>query len=151
MQPDLDVFREAVRKYRGNMTKVAEAFGVTRVTVANWMNTNDEWKQVVRDARMRLFDDCLIAGELLATGIPIKDENGKFIGWDKAPDGQMIRYFLSTLGQQEGFSDTMETATDKPLDSVLPKKIEVNVVYNSKEDLELQEKDAAVAMSRTEE
>lgn len=150
MQPDLDIFRKTVNKYRGNLSKVALAFGVTRTTVGLWMNTNEEWKQVVRDARMRLFDDCLVSAEMTALGIPAKetDENGveHFIGWVEKPDGQMLRYLLSTLGQQEGFGDTLETAQDKPLDSVLPKRIEVNVVYNSKEDLELQQKPAEAGM-----
>lgn len=143
MQPDLDIFRKTVNKYRGNLTKVALAFGVTRTTVGLWMNTNDEWKQVVRDARMRLFDDCLVSAEMTALGIPAKetDEEGheRFVGWVERPDGQMLRYLLSTLGQHEGFGDTLETAMDKPLEGVVPKKIEVNVVYNSKEDLDLQE------------
>lgn len=147
MQPDLDIFRTVVKKCRGNLTKVAEAFGVSRVTVTVWMNTNDEWKQVVRDARMRLFDDCLLSAELLSAGIPAKDEDGKFVGWIEKPDGQMVRYLLSTLGAKEGFGDTLETVQDKQLDGVLPKKIDVQVVYNSKEDLELQEQKAKVTVS----
>lgn len=148
MQPDLDTFRAAVRKYRGNLSRVADAFQVTRATIANWVNTDSNWKQVVHDARMRLFDDCLVSGEMLALGLPLKDEDGKFIGWIEKPDGQTLRYLLSTLGQSEGFGDTLETATDKPLDGVVPKRIEVNVVYNSKEDLELQTKAAEAAMQK---
>ena len=143
MQPDLETFRKAVEQYRGNLSKVATAFQVTRGTIANWLNAGgDEWKQVVRDARMRLFDDCLISAEILARGIPEKDEEGNIIGWIEKPDGQMVRYVLSSLGKNEGFGDTPETATDKPIESQ-QREIRVQVVYNSAADLELQERGAA--------
>lgn len=142
MQPDLETFRKAVEQYRGNLSKVATAFQVTRGTIANWLNAGgDEWKQVVRDARMRLFDDCLISAEILARGIPEKDEEGNIIGWVEKPDGQMVRYVLSSLGKNEGFGDTPETATDKPIESQ-QREIRVQVVYNSAADLELQERGA---------
>ena len=148
MQPTLDVFREAVERYRGNLTKVAKAFGVTRTTVANWRNTDEEWRQVVHDARLKLYDDCLATAEVTALGIPARDDDGRLVGWIEKPDSQMLRYFLSSLGREDGFGDTLETVQDKPLDSVLPRKIAVEVVYNSTADLELQEKAAAIAMGR---
>ena len=130
MQPDLETFRKAVEQYRGNLSKVATAFQVTRGTIANWLNAGgDEWKQVVRDARMRLFDDCLISAEILARGIPEKDEEGNIIGWIEKPDGQMVRYVLSSLGKNE------------PIESQ-QREIRVQVVYNSAADLELQERGA---------
>ncbi len=138
MQPELDAFRRAVEQHRGNLTKVAKAFGVTRNTILNWQNAGgEEWKSVVRDARLRLFDDCLISAEVLARGIPEKDESGNIVGWIEKPDGQMVRYLLSTLGKNEGFSDTPETAADKPLDAA-QKEIQIRVVYNDAKDLELQ-------------
>lgn len=138
MKPEREAFEEAVQKYRGCISKVARAFKVSRQTIMNWCSIDEEFKQVVQDARMRLFDDCLLSGEMLALGVPIKDEQGKFIGWEKAPDGQMLRYFISILGRKEGFGDTLETALDKPLESAIPKRIDVNIVYNSADDLELQ-------------
>ena len=138
MQPELETFREVVERYRGNLTMVAKAFGVSRKTICNWYNTGgDEWKHVIQDARMRLFDDCLISAEVLARGIPEKDEQGNIIGWIEKPDGQMVRYLLSTLGKNEGFGDTPETATDKPLDNQ-QKEVRIRVVYNDVKDLELQ-------------
>ena len=144
MQPEFDTFKAAVEKYRGNLTKVAQAFGVVRTTVLNWVNAGgDEWKGVVRDARMRLFDDCLVAAEVLAKGIPLKDDDGNIIGWAEKPDGQTIRYLLSCLGKYEGFGDTPETASDKPVETQ-PKEIRVQVVYNSAADLELQQNNQVV-------
>lgn len=142
MQPTLEAFQNAVDLYRGNLSKVATAFKVARRTIKNWVDAGgDEWKKVVEDARMRLFDDCLISGEVLARGIPQKDEQGNIVGWIEKPDGQMIRYFLSMLGKSEGFGDTAETAMDKSVEST-QKEIRVQVVYNDAKDLELQAQNA---------
>ena len=151
MQPTLETFREAVNSCRGNLSRVATVFKCTRATIANWVTAGgEEWKQVVRDARMRLFDDCLVSAEVLARGIPDKDENGNILGWLEKPDGQMVRYLLSTLGKQEGFGDTPETAADKPLEASQPKAIRVQVVYNSAEDLKLQENEQTAAAEKEE-
>ena len=140
MQPELETFRNAVNACRGNLSRVATTFQVTRATVANWVAAGgDEWKQVVRDARMRLFDDSLVSGEVLARGIPDRDEEGNIIGWIEKPDGQMIRYFLSVLGREEGFGDTPDTLQDKQVNDT-PKEIRVQVVYNNAADLDLQDK-----------
>ena len=151
MKPDLETFREAVIKYRGNLSKVAASFNRSRVQVENWVKEGgDEWRNIVRDARMRLFDDSLISAELLAKGIPIIDEKtGNIMGWEEKPDGQMIRYLLSTLGRNEGFSDTHETVQDKPI-AAQPKEIRVQVVYNSAADLELQENKQVVQTQESE-
>jgi len=138
MRPELEAFRDAVNKSRGNLSTVARSFGVTRNTITNWVTLGgEEWKQVVRDARLRLFDDCLISAEVLARGIPEKDEQGNVVGWIEKPDGQMVRYLLSTLGKEEGFGDTPETSQDKPLDGQR-NEVRINVVYNDAKDLELQ-------------
>lgn len=132
-----------VNECRGNLSSVARRLGVTRNTLTNWVTAGgDEWKQVVRDARMRLFDDCLVSAEVLARGIPEKDDDGNVIGWLEKPDGQMVRYLLSTLGKEEGFGDTPETSQDKPIDGTA-KEIRVNVVYNDAKDLELQISDTS--------
>ena len=143
MRPELEAFRSVVNECRGNLSSVARRLGVTRNTLTNWVTAGgDEWKQVVRDARMRLFDDCLVSAEVLARGIPEKDDDGNVIGWLEKPDGQMVRYLLSTLGKEEGFGDTPETSQDKPIDGTA-KEIRVNVVYNDAKDLELQISDTS--------
>ena len=106
--PKYKKFKEIVIQKRGNLSKIAEAFSVDRCTIYDWIKTNAEYKQLIDDARGRLFDDCLVTAEVVAMGIPEKDEQGKFIGWRERPDGNMLRYLMSTLGKREGFGESLE-------------------------------------------
>jgi hypothetical protein len=103
--PNLDKFKEVVKAKRGNLTRVAEAFGVDRRTVHNWANEDPEFKNVIDNARARLFDDALMTSELVALGVADKDEHGNFKGWIERPDSNMLRYLVSTLGRNEGFGE----------------------------------------------
>ena len=109
--PKLKKFKEVVVQKRGNLTKIAEAFSVERVTVYDWMKDNPEYRQVLDDARGRLFDDCLVSAEIVAVGIPERDEAGRLIGWKERPDGNMLRYLMSTLGRREGFGESIDITT----------------------------------------
>ena len=109
--PKYKKFKEIVIQKRGNLTKIAEAFSVDRWTVYEWMKNNPEYKQVLDDARGRLFDDCLVSAEIVAIGIPERDEAGKLIGWKERPDGNMLRYLMSTLGRKEGFGESIDITT----------------------------------------
>ena len=39
------------------------------------------------------------------------DENKKIVGWEERPDGQMVRYLMSTLGRKEGFGENIDVTT----------------------------------------
>ncbi len=112
MKPELDTFEAAVKKYRGNISRVASAFGVTRWTVSNWVKEDHDFKQAVNDARMRLFDECLTSAEALALGVAERDEKGNFLDWKRIPDGNMLRYLMSTLGKEEGFGENVDVTTN---------------------------------------
>ena len=131
MVPDLDTFREVVNKYRGNLSRVAESFGVSRVTVENWKNRSQEYAQVVQDARMKMFDNVLGTAEILALGIPDRDENGKFVGWVERPDPSIVKYILGSLGKKEGFGDSIDITTNGK--DIIP-QIEVQIV-DKREDV----------------
>ena len=109
--PKYKKFKEVVALKRGNLTKVAEFFSVDRRTVYDWIEKHPEYKEVVSDARGRLFDDCLVTAEVVAMGVPEKDENGKLTGWKERPDGNMLRYLMSTLGRKEGFGESIDITT----------------------------------------
>lgn len=111
MRPDFEAFETAVKQFRGNLSKVASAFGVSRNTVGNWTKEDEDFKRVVKDARMRLFDDCLSASEFIALGIAERDKDGNFLGWRERPDGNMLRYLLSTLGRNEGFGESVDVTS----------------------------------------
>lgn len=111
MKPDLQTFKEAVVKYNGNISKVAEAFGVWRSALYVWMRDDEQFQAVVDDARMKMFDRCLATAEVVANGIP-DIQNGKVVGWVEKPDGNMLRYLLGTLGKKEGFGESIDITTN---------------------------------------
>lgn len=111
-KPKIDVFREVLRKSGGNLTRVAATFKVARKTVYQWAKEDTEFKDAISDERGSLVDECLISARVLALGIPEKDEDGNFIGWRERPDGNMVRYLLSTLGRNEGFGDIQKLDGD---------------------------------------
>lgn len=111
-KPKIDVFREVLRKSGGNLTRVAVTFKVARKTVYQWAKEDSDFKDAISDERGSLVDDCLVSARVLALGIPEKDENGNFVGWRDRPDGNMLRYLLSTLGRNEGFGDIQKLDGD---------------------------------------
>lgn len=132
MKADIKKFREAAEACHGNYSKIAAAFQVTRHTVYNWCNEDPEFKQIVNDHKMKLFDSALEAARALTVGIPKISTDGRLVGWVERPDGNMVRYILSTLGKNEGFTERKEITGDgQPL---FPKVI--NLITD---DLEHQE------------
>lgn len=115
-KPDIKVFREALRKAGGNLTKVATIFKVARKTIYEWAKEDKEFKAAINDERGSLVDECLISARILALGVPEFNDEGKIVGWKERPDGSMIRYLLSTLGRYEGFGDESEIDADIPTD-----------------------------------
>ena len=130
-KPTADEFRTIVTQKSGNLTKVAEVFRVSRSTINRWINADSEFREIVKDERSKIFDESVATSRILAMGIPayddVLDENGnpvmdkngkkvrKFAGWIERPDPNMLRYFMSTLGRNEGFgeSDVEEDGTVK--------------------------------------
>ena len=112
MIPPLEKFKEAMTKYRGNLSQVARAFGVSRHAVYDWINKNSEYKNVLDDARGEFLDEVVATARVVALGIPLKDDNGNFAGYQVPPDGSMLRYLLSTLGRSEGFGEHIDVTTD---------------------------------------
>lgn len=124
-KPNIEVFREVLRKAGGNLTKVATAFKVARKTIYEWAKEDVDFKNAISDERGSLIDECLVSARVLALGIPEKDESGNFLGWRERPDGNMIRYLLSTLGRSEGFGENRE------LDDDIPKNTEKGINIDS--------------------
>lgn len=111
-RPTIKSFREVLHKTGGNITKAAAAFGVNRGTLYNWMKENEAFMQALKDERGALVDECIVSARILALGIPERDDKGNFTGWLERPDGNMLRYLLSTLGKEEGFIESMDITTN---------------------------------------
>lgn len=111
MKPTIKKFEKAVALYGGNLTKVAQAFGVSRTNLYKWINADAKFKEALEDARMRLFDECLFTARTVAAGIPIIEDE-KLAGWKERPDGNMLRYLMSSLGKKEGFGESIDVTTN---------------------------------------
>lgn len=94
----------------GNMTEVASMLGVSRQSVYKWINTDEEFENVVKDSRKRVFDKALDTARIVAMGIP-KIKGGKLVGWVERPDTKMLIYLLQTLGKDEGFGNSVDLTT----------------------------------------
>lgn len=119
-KPSLDEFEDAIRKAGGNLSVTAGMLGVTRQTIHNWVKEDQAFKSVVIDARKRVFDKCLDTAYAIAMGVPIVDEKtGRFLGWREKPDSTMLRYLLSILGRDEGFSERVNVNVENPMPTVI--------------------------------
>lgn len=128
MKPGIKRFKDIAKKCNGNVSSMAIAFGVYRSTIYEWMEANREFKKVVEEYRGRLLDKCLKTAELLANGVPLvesTDTGTQFAGWKVAPDGNMLRYLISTLGRKEGFGEAIDVTTNGESIKTEPIKIEV--------------------------
>ncbi len=119
-KPSLDEFEDYIRKTGGNLSQTAGLLGVSRQIVHKWIREDEEFKAVVQDSRKKLFDQCLDAARILALGVPhIDPGTGHILGWKEKPDGQMLRYLLSTLGRDEGFGESVNVNLENPLPTVI--------------------------------
>lgn len=135
-KPSAEDFRRLVQQCAGNLTKVSKILKVDRSTITEWQRTDAEFKKIVKDERMALFDECVVTARTVAMGIPryepqydengepVLDANGKpkrvFVGWEERPDGQMLRYMMSTLGRTEGFGESPVDESDGTVKSGVP-------------------------------
>lgn len=126
LKPSLDEFTEVMSDAHGNISVAAAKLHVSRQTIHNWVNEDPEFKDAVQEHRKKLFDECLDQARILALGLP-KIENGKLVGWIEKPDGQMLRYFLQTLGKDEGFGTSVDITSGG---EALPQVI--NLICNTK-------------------
>lgn len=110
-KPSLKKFAEIAEKSGGNISTIAKTFKVSRTTVYQWAKEDPSFQDVIDDQRGRILDECIATSRVLARGIPILDENKKIVGWEERPDGQMVRYLMSTLGRKEGFGENIDVTT----------------------------------------
>jgi hypothetical protein len=125
-KPSIDEFREVMSTAHGNISEAASLLRVSRQAVHKWVKEDPEFKEAVDEHRKRLFDECLGQARILALGLP-KIKDGKLVGWIEKPDGQMLRFFLQTLGRDEGFGNSVDITSNG---EALPKVI--NLICDTK-------------------
>lgn len=112
-KPSLKEFKAVLKKTRGNLTNTAELLGVVRSTLWQWAKLDEDFAEAIKDVRKGKLDQFVTTAELLALGIPdIDPETKKVVGWVEKPDGLMLRYFMSTLGRDEGFGENLDVTTN---------------------------------------
>ena len=111
-KPTLQEFEKVLQATGGNLTNAAKALNCGRTAIWQWAKTDEGFANAIDESRMKLFDRCLSTAQILALGIPQKDAQGNVIGWLERPDSGMLRYFMSTLGRREGFSESLDITTN---------------------------------------
>ena len=110
-KPTLEALKEALEKTQGNLTNTAVLLGCCRASLWEWGKRDPKFAQVIDDSRKKFLDNCLTTARVVALGIPVI-EGGKVTGWKERPDSQMLRYFISTLGRNEGFGENLDITTN---------------------------------------
>lgn len=105
VKPTIEKFIEALTATGGNLSQTATLLGVGRSSIHRWVSEDETFKEALKDARGKMFDECLTMSRIVALGIPDKAPDGKIIGWVAPPDSAMLRYLLGTLGREEGFGE----------------------------------------------
>ena len=124
-KPTLKRFRTVAAECKGVIGAMSRALMCSRTQVYHWIKTDPKFKEVIDEYRGQLLDECLKSARVLCAGIP-KIENNKIVGWIERPDSQMIRYFISTLGKEEGFGESIDITSKG--ESIKPAPIVIEVI-----------------------
>lgn len=125
-RPSIKVFRETAEACGGVVSRMATALNIHRKTIYDWCNKNEEYQAVLDEYKGKLLDECLKVARLTALGIPKLDSDKKVIGWKERPDGNMLRYFISTLGKKEGYGESIDITSKG--ESVKPDPVVIEVI-----------------------
>ena len=110
-KPKIEQFTELMRKYGGNVTNVADALGVSRVSVHGWINNDARFKKAYEDQRGRTLDSLVKTAVSLAQGIP-KIKDGKRVGWKEEPNWRVLTYLIGKLGIKEGWGEKVDITSN---------------------------------------
>ena len=125
-KPSLEKFASVVESCRGVIGKVAEALMVDRTSIYNWCNKDERYQAIIDNYKGKFLDECIKSGRILALGIPKLDSQKQVIGWKERPDGQMLRYFISTLGRREGYGEQVDITSKG--ESIKPDPMVIEVI-----------------------
>lgn len=134
---------------RGNISSIAKAMGVGMSTIYDLMNANPEVKNAVNIGRKQLLFDCYNTASVLAMGIPLRDENGKIVGWQERPDSRLLQFFMTKLGKEEGLGDDVKVDVTSKGEKV-GGSIQIEII-DSREKVELPQEEEDLLISDSEE
>ena len=141
-KPDIKQLEKVLKATGGNLTDSAAMLGCSRTILYRWIEEDGEFADAFREARKRIFDKALSTAQAVAFGVPVM-ENGKVMGWQEHPDPQMLRYFLSTLGRDEGFGEevTVTHRAEKGIDINRWIELEMQIDKGGEAEKESEEND----------
>lgn len=130
-RPTLAQFEEVCERCNGVKTSIAKALGVSRRMVHYWCEDYPKFNEIIEEYRGRLLDKCLKSAEILALGIPKYKTDPKtgaqvLDGWKEKPDGQMLRFFMNTIGRREGLGESIDITSKG--ESIKPDPVVVEVI-----------------------
>lgn len=89
---DKEALKEAIKRYKGNVSEIAESLSVSRQTVYNYLKEDEDMWSLLTDARENIID--FAESKLLKL---IEQENA-----------QVIMFTLKTLGKNRGYVEKSE-------------------------------------------
>lgn len=111
-KPSYEALKKALEQAHGNLSTTASLLNISRVALWYYAKEDEEFNNIIKDSRKKKLDSFISTAEILALGIPdIDPDTHKVIGWVEKPDGQMLRYFMSTIGRDEGFGDSLDVTS----------------------------------------
>lgn len=124
-KPSVALFRDVCEQYSSDRYKIAKHFGVSWNRIKVWMCDNSEFQDAFDDANLKFLSSVNATGQLLAEGVPVKDKDGNFTGWQERPDSNMTRFYLQTVGKNYGYGDSVDVTTNGKDVSSTPFTIEI--------------------------
>lgn len=112
MIPTYKKFEEVADKCYGNITNIAKTFGVSRGNVYTWLEKNPDFNRAIKIGRDKILDMAENAFVVHLNGVPIKDKDGKLVGWEVMPDKSVAQYIAGTLGRERGYSNSVDITTN---------------------------------------
>ena len=128
-KPTQKRFIEACEVMKGDLSKIAAAFQVTRKTVREWCGKEEKFMEALDESRGKTLDECLARAKQLAMGIPkVEKKDGKqvIVGWIEKPDGYMLRYLIGKLGKDEGYAESLDVTSKG--ESIKPDPVVVEII-----------------------
>lgn len=100
------------------MTNVAKILKVHRSTIQDWARNDADFDNAIQESRKQMLDTFVDTARIMALGKMILNDKKEFVGWEITPDSQMLRYFISTLGRDEGYGEqvTLHHTADEGVD-----------------------------------
>lgn len=105
-----DAYNALLRK-RGIISHAAEAIGITRQTIHNWLNDDPLFKQAYDQIREAAIDHLESKLFEVADGVLVQGKDDVYF---RPPDTSAIIFGLKTLGKKRGYVERQEIAHDLP-------------------------------------